>query len=194
MFYAYVGRQGDILTPTIDLSLDERIEQLEYLIPREPGRSRTGWSDYPRYWLATLYGERAELERAGGLLKELLEERQYRSVEWMRSYERVLRAGGHDPEALSDVEERLRRAGAAQAALPGTQLRRHRPHRKTEVIESVVRISSKGFRSRTSKSASKWLSETKGGERHVLGGKTESKNGLVGEVRRIGAVRSVNHR
>jgi tetratricopeptide (TPR) repeat protein len=72
IFHRYARREGDILTAALNMSLEERTRELEYLVPREAYRDRSGAHDYPQFWLATLYHFAGDLENAERWIRELL--------------------------------------------------------------------------------------------------------------------------
>ena len=107
IFSRYVRKEKSVLTPRMGLSLDERISELEYLIPREQGRGRAGADDYPRFWLATLYEAQGRHGEAQTLMRELLEEKGYRAVPWLKLYAQILQETGSDEEALARTQALL---------------------------------------------------------------------------------------
>ena len=107
IFHRYAFKDDNILTPNLAMSIDDRIKELEFLIPVEHRRSRSGLKDYPRYWLALLYESKKQLKKASQLMHELIKERNYRSVLWMEYQAKLLEASGHEPEELNKIRSLL---------------------------------------------------------------------------------------
>jgi hypothetical protein len=94
------------------MSVAERIETLEYLVPREYSVSRSGYDDDPNYWLAQLYEVQGDFPRATALIRGLIEETADPPVLWLQLYKSILEKSGGDAAVLAKtnalLEQRLR--------------------------------------------------------------------------------------
>jgi tetratricopeptide (TPR) repeat protein len=111
IFHAYARRGHENPTDTIGLSVDERIEEIEYLSSVGRSTSHVGWWDWPGLWLVTLYEAQGDSVKAATLMREFMSGRSFESspLDWWRIYARVLRASGGDPEMLREVEDWIER-------------------------------------------------------------------------------------
>lgn len=94
IFHRYVIKEQDILSPKIDISVDDRIEALEYLIPLEEVVARNGYGDYPRYWLALMYESKGELDTAADILRELMEDTGREPELWLQLQTKISQRQG----------------------------------------------------------------------------------------------------
>tara|TARA_R110002073_G_scaffold318350_1_gene492462 strand:+ start:1311 stop:2984 length:1674 start_codon:yes stop_codon:yes gene_type:complete len=110
IFHRYARKEKDILTANLAMTVDERIQAIEYLITQERrfSTSRNGNQDYPRFWLALLYEAKNDLGKAGALLQALMEETGRQPGLWLRLYARILEKSGSDPENLAKVKAQLK--------------------------------------------------------------------------------------
>ena len=104
IFHKYSNNEKDIITKRLAMSVNECIEELEFLTPMEVGRRRNGWFDEPNYWLAVLYESKGQQEKASHLMSQLLKEDNYYSVPWMEYQVKLLQATGHDSDELIKIQ------------------------------------------------------------------------------------------
>lgn len=113
--YAVRDKERGILTKTLDMPIDERIETIEYLITLEPEEISESkyfwWSNItkgtalnPRKWLALLYIEQGQFEQADRSLSDS-KQRKLKSInrELYELWIEVLERGGHDKNKLEQI-------------------------------------------------------------------------------------------
>ena len=108
IFHRYSRKEKDIVTQGLAMSIDERINELEFMIPLEHNRSRTGHEDEPLYWLALLYESKNQINKASQLMRQLLIENNYRSVLWMKYQVKLLENTGDDQQELNKIRSLLK--------------------------------------------------------------------------------------
>ena len=89
MFRRVAREDEDILSPGIELTANERLEMLEYFVPRVSSGSVDGWADDRGYWLARLYEATGQPLRAKAIIEERMQQRGQRPTLWVELLERV---------------------------------------------------------------------------------------------------------
>ncbi len=105
IFHRYCCQDKDLLTHRLVMSTDDRIKELEFLIPLERHRSRPGKEGAPNYWLALLYEAEGQPKKAYQLISQLLEERDFQPpLLWIEYQEKLLQSIGSDKGQLTNMQ------------------------------------------------------------------------------------------
>jgi tetratricopeptide (TPR) repeat protein len=120
IFHRYARKEGDILTAKLAMPFDERLKELQYLIPgARPGQ--TGIHDDPQFWLVSLHRATGDLEQADREIRGLLaedhdnwlgkdqnywEDQHYidNRLLWFELFVKILEERASDPKTLAAVK------------------------------------------------------------------------------------------
>ena len=124
IFHRYARKEGDILTPRLAMSFDERLRELQWLTP-EASRNQSGVHDDPTFWIVVLHRATGSLEEAERTMRALLQSDHDRwlgaqtnywedlsyiesRLVWFELLARILEERATSPEALASIRSVLR--------------------------------------------------------------------------------------
>jgi len=107
IFHHYAKLKNEIPLNSISMSIAERIETLEYLIPKEFNKGRSGYADFPQYWLARLYRANGDFARSASMIGELIESESEAPTLWLELYAGVLEDNDDDKDEIAKVRARI---------------------------------------------------------------------------------------
>jgi len=124
IFHRYAIKEGDILTPKLDMPPGERLKELEYLIPTGASTFQHGAEDDPNFWIPQLEYATANFDQADQHLRNLMQrdhdqwlgphEKYWEDADYLHHrsayallFVKVLKKTGRDPQALAKVQSIL---------------------------------------------------------------------------------------
>ena len=96
IFHFFARTDEGLLTSQLNLSYEERIKEIEFLLNQGIPGSRSGLKDYPLYWLAELYFATGQQQKAEESVLELTKGANLDNPTnpWAQLYARIMQSGG----------------------------------------------------------------------------------------------------